>query len=304
VRRCWAFVVSHARQIRTGTEGTLAGPRDDQNPDLVVIAHLGRGVAKGVHHFERHRIASVRAIDRDSGYRTCSLELDDGHRGIVGNPVHRGGCSLASRGVWLLVLTLVAAILVVLCTFGSFAQLSRLRVTGVWLLFAGLGVQIALEFIDLPRAQFDTTGYGLLMLSYAFILAFCLSNLITRGFGIIAIGVAMNTLVIGLNQGMPSIAIGNDDQGNRVREPFERTVKHRPERDSDLLQILDDRIAFPDPLDTVVSFGDLVVSVGICELAYYASRRRRRRGVVGQAGTASVNRRPTTRSRAPRTRPS
>jgi hypothetical protein len=207
--------------------------------------------------------------------------------------------------VWLLALTLVAAVLVVVITFGSFSQLSRLRVTGVWLLFAGLAVQIALEFVEIPRAEFDTTGYGLLMLSYAFILAFCLANVFSRGFGIIAIGIAMNTLVIGLNQGMPTIAIGNDEQGNRVREPVERTVKHRPERDGDLLKILDDRIVFPDPLDTVVSFGDLVVAVGICELAYYASRRRRRRGrAIDQTRTELTPRRPTARSSAPSTRPS
>jgi hypothetical protein len=205
--------------------------------------------------------------------------------------------------VWLLIVTVVSALLVVLLTFGSLSELSRFSVTGGWMLAAGLGFQILLDVVDIPDDQIDTVGYGALMASFALILAFCLTNLRSPGFGVIAIGVAMNALVIGLNQGMPTINIGNDAQGNRVQKPIPVTVKHRPERPDDLLKFLDDRILFPEPLDAVVSFGDLVVTVGICELAYFASRRRRRRG-GGQSSTASSPRPVSTRSRAPSTRPS
>jgi uncharacterized protein DUF5317 len=209
--------------------------------------------------------------------------------------------------VWLLLLTIGAAALIVIVTGGSFTELGRLSVIAGWLLAAGLGLQVLLEIVTFPRDQLDTIGYGLLMLSYAFILAFCLTNVTTRGFGVIAVGIALNTLVIGLNQGMPTIPIGNDAHGNRVRKPIERTVKHRPERSDDLLQFLDDRIVLPKPFDTVVSFGDLVISVGICELAYSASRRRRRRrgsAPGAQRSAVSSPRRSRTRSRAPSTRPS
>lgn len=189
--------------------------------------------------------------------------------------------ALASvRRVWLLVLTVVAALLVVLVTFGSFSQLSELSVSGGWMLAGGLGMQVALEFVEIPKDDIETVGYGLLMASFALILAFCLTNLRTWGFGVIAIGIAMNALVIGLNQGMPTIPIGNDADGNRIQKPIELSVKHRPEEPDDLLRFLDDRILLPEPFDAVVSFGDLVVSVGICELAYFASRRRRRRGTA------------------------
>lgn len=209
--------------------------------------------------------------------------------------------------VWLLVLTIGAAALVVILTAGSFAELGRLTVTAGWILAVGLGLQVLLEIITFPMDQLDTIGYGLLMLSYAFILAFCLSNVSTRGFGVIAVGIALNTLVIGLNQGMPTIPIGNDAHGNRVRKPIEQTIKHRPEHSNDLLKFLDDRIVMPKPFDTVVSFGDLVISVGICELAYSASRRKRRRGGSASGVQRSATRNPRrsrTRSRAPRTRPS
>lgn len=208
--------------------------------------------------------------------------------------------------VWLLLLTLGAAVLVVLLTFGSFTELTRLPITAAWLLFLGLGIQIGLEFVDFPKDQIETVGYALLMVSYALILAFCLANISTRGFGVIAVGIAMNALVIGLNQGMPTVPIGNDEDGKRVEQEIEQTVKHRPEEDDDLLTVLDDRIVLPEPFDTVVSFGDLVVSVGICELVYFGSRRRRRRGASGrgQVRSTSTPRPSSARSSAPRTRPS
>jgi Family of unknown function (DUF5317) len=203
--------------------------------------------------------------------------------------------------VWLLGLTLIAAALVVVVTFGSFGQLSRLKIAAPWLLFLALGIQIALEYIELSEAQIDTIGYGALMLSYALLLAFCLVNLSTMGFGVIAIGAAMNMLVIGLNQGMPTKLVGTNAEGDRVRETFERTVKHRPESDDDLLGFLGDTIVLPEPFDAAISFGDLVISVGICELAYFDSRRRRGRGRQSSPRSA---RSASARSRAPSTRPS
>jgi uncharacterized membrane protein len=176
--------------------------------------------------------------------------------------------------VWLLLATLIAAALVIIVTRGSFAELGRSHAAAAWLLILGLGIQAALEYVDFPRAEIDTVGYGLLMLSYAFILSFCLANIRTRGFGVIAIGIAMNALVIGLNQGMPTKPVGDNSQGTRIYKPVERTVKHRQESSHDLLGVLGDRILFPKPFDTLVSFGDLVIAVGICEFGYYATRSR------------------------------
>jgi hypothetical protein len=210
--------------------------------------------------------------------------------------------------VWLFIVTIGVAIMIVIVTRGDFRELVRLRVTGVWLLFAGLAIQIGLEFIDLDKNQIDTIGYGVLMVSYAFILSFCFANLRIRGFGVIAIGIGLNAVVIGLNQGMPTVAIGNDAHGNRIEKLVEQTVKHRPEADDDLLGFLGDRIVFPEPLDTVVSFGDLIMAVGICELTYAGTRRHWRRGgkrdPMDQWREPSTSRRSSTRSRAPTTRPS
>ena len=178
--------------------------------------------------------------------------------------------------MWLLLVTLAGVATILLATRGSLRELAKLRVAAGWLLVSGLVIQAALEYVNFPKSEIETVGYGLLMLSYALILAFCITNLGTRGFGVILIGIAMNALVIGLNQGMPTKPIGDDAQGNRVYKPVEQTVKHRQQRGDDLLGILGDRILFPRPLDTLVSFGDLVIGVGIIELAYYASRRASR----------------------------
>jgi hypothetical protein len=178
--------------------------------------------------------------------------------------------------MWLLLVTLAGVATVLTVTRGSLTALAKVKVAGGWLLVLGLAVQAVLEYLSLPKSEIETVGYGLLMMSYGFILAFCIANLSARGFGVILIGVAMNAIVIGLNQGMPTKPVGSNSHGDRIYKPVQQTVKHRQARSDDLLGFLGDRILFPRPLNTLVSFGDLVIAVGICELAYYASRRQAR----------------------------
>ena len=202
--------------------------------------------------------------------------------------------------MWLFVFTVAIAAVIVVATKGSWNRLFHLPIKGSLFFFAGLFIQIALEYIDFAPDRIETTGYALLMLSYAFLLAFCLVNLPLRGMGVIAIGIALNVVVIGLNQGMPTRAVGLDEQGNRIEKPIEQSVKHRPASDDDLLGFLGDEILLPEPFDALISIGDIVLAVGICELAYFGSRTRRRR----RQRAASTPRRSSTRSSAPNTRPS
>jgi hypothetical protein len=184
--------------------------------------------------------------------------------------------------MWLLLATVLGVALVVISTRGSWRALTDLRIAAAWLLAAGLVIQIVLEYVDFPRDQIETVGYGLLMASYGFLVAFCLANTSTRGFRIIALGVTLNALVIGLNQGMPTRPIGTDAQGNRVRKPVAQTVKHRQERGDDLVGFLGDKILLPRPFDELVSVGDLVIAIGICELAFFGSRRRNQPSVTAE----------------------
>jgi len=193
------------------------------------------------------------------------------------------------------------AALVVVVTRGSWSRLVHLPIHGSLFFVAGLLLQAALQIVTFAPDRIDTTGFALLMLSYVFLLTFCLINLPLRGMGLVALGIALNVVVIGLNQGMPTRAVGLDSQGNRIEKPIEQTVKHRPASDDDLLGFLGDEILLPKPVDALISAGDIVLAIGICELAYFGSRKRRRR--PNQRTTRSP-RRSSTRSSAPSTRPS
>jgi hypothetical protein len=165
-------------------------------------------------------------------------------------------------------IAIVVAILVVPLTGGQFARLTNIRLHRVWLLFAGLGLQILLELVDLPKARYDDVGLALLLLSYVFIIGFGLSNLLLTGMGVITVGIAMNAFVIALNQGLPY----RYPEGTKA----ETTVKHRPEKPNDILPALGDTIVLGDPVDAAISFGDLVIAVGLVDLTFRASRRPRR----------------------------
>jgi hypothetical protein len=165
-------------------------------------------------------------------------------------------------------IAIALAILIVPITGGQFRQLAKIRLRRPWLLFLGLGLQVLLELVDLPRARYDDLGLAILLASYVCIIGFGLSNLLLAGMGVITIGVALNAFVIALNQGMPYRV----PEGEKV----ETTVKHRPEQPDDLLPELGDYIMLGSPVDASISFGDLIIGVGLIDLTYRASRRPRR----------------------------
>jgi hypothetical protein len=165
-------------------------------------------------------------------------------------------------------IAIAVAILIVPITGGQFRQLARIRLRRPWLLFLGLALQVLLEVVDLPRARYDDLGLAILLASYLCIIGFGLSNLLLAGMGVITIGVALNAFVIALNQGMPYRV----PEGEKA----EVTVKHRPEKPDDILPELGDYIVLGDPFNVSISFGDLIIGVGLVDLTYRASRRPRR----------------------------
>ena len=167
------------------------------------------------------------------------------------------------------VVALVLALVLVPLTGGSFKRLARLEFEAPWLLFVGLGIQLVVELTPIvPASRADDVGFALLLVSYVAILSFGVLNVRITGMSVVTIGIALNVLVIALNQGMPYRA----PEGTKL----ETTVKHRPERKEDLLTVLDDRIVVPGPLEESVSFGDLILAVGIIDVTFRASRRVRR----------------------------
>jgi Family of unknown function (DUF5317) len=168
------------------------------------------------------------------------------------------------------------ALVVVLVTRGSFSRLYRLPIQSIWMVLVALAIQIFLALVELPSDRFDDLGFALVMASYAFLLAFCFVNLRISMMWVIGLGIALNALVIGLNQGMPTADHEvTTRSGRTVEEPIERTAKHRPESDDDLLPFLGDRLRVPDPVDEVISIGDIMIGLGIILVCYQGSRIRR-----------------------------
>jgi Family of unknown function (DUF5317) len=191
--------------------------------------------------------------------------------------------------VYWLAVTLGVAVVAMLVTGGRPTRLFGLPVQSLWLLIGGLGIQIELELVDLPADRVDDVGFGLLMLSYALLLAFGFVNLRLRGMAIVTIGIAMNAVVIGLNEGMPTIDRRVElRSGREVERPVERTAKERPESDEDLLPFLGQIVRLPDnPVDDALSPGDIAVALGVLVVFVAGGRRKRQRpGARTDAGPA------------------
>jgi hypothetical protein len=172
-----------------------------------------------------------------------------------------------------LVFALLAAALVPLLTLGSYKRLIETDLHWGWLLAAGLAIQIGLEYYTLPRQYWHSIGFGLLVASYVLILSFVARNLLLRGMGIVFIGIACNAVVIGLNQGMP-VKLPAEWKNRPITQA---TVKHHPQQPGENLLILSDIIIVKGPFDVVMSFGDLILIIGLCDVAYNASRDPKRR---------------------------
>ncbi len=172
-----------------------------------------------------------------------------------------------------LVVAMLVAVLVPLFTHGSYKRLLATKIYWTWLLAAGLAIEIGLEYASPPRQYWHNVGFGLLVASYVLVLAFCARNLVLRGMSIVLIGVACNALVIVLNQGMPV----KFPPSWRDRAWTTTTVKHHPQQPGEQLLVLSDIIILNHPFDAVLSYGDLIIAVGLCDLAYNASRDPRRR---------------------------
>ncbi len=179
-----------------------------------------------------------------------------------------------------IVATVALAFVVVAGTKGSFSRLGSLHFRMLWLLFLGLAIQIVLEFVEFPKDRIDDAGIGILLLSYVAIVGFCVVNRKVKGMTLIAVGVALNVLVIALNQGMPTKDDVKERNGREVHVPIERTVKHKPQESDDLLGFLGDVITAPGLPNQQFSIGDIVIGLGIVDVCFEGSRVPRRRGVA------------------------
>ncbi|MGH9035671.1 MAG: DUF5317 family protein, partial [Acidimicrobiia bacterium] len=129
-----------------------------------------------------------------------------------------------------LLVTLAIALGVALLTGGSLTRVLETRLRATWALFLALVLQVALDLF------WSDHGNGmsrvLLAVSYALLVGFCLTNVTNKGMSVVALGIALNGLVIAVNGGMPI----------RTDPGFRETAKHHAERPSDSLTFLGDII--------------------------------------------------------------
>lgn len=161
-----------------------------------------------------------------------------------------------------------------------------------WLLLPlGVALQLIVELDGVPAPE------TLLVVSYLYLLAFCLANLRHAGMGVVLVGILLNAIVIAANGGMPVREEAVRQAG--MAEPNETItideVKHHLEDDDTRLMFLGDIIPV-EPLRQVLSFGDLILSVGVADLLVHlllpAGGRRRRRAPVDASAVRSVDPQP------------
>jgi hypothetical protein len=142
---------------------------------------------------------------------------------------------------------------------------ARLRLPG--LLFAGLALQIGVDVAAGRGALGDasTTGVTLLIASQALVVAWLVCNRQLPGVGLVAIGLALNAIVITANGAMP---VGPEAMHALGLGPLEVPLgKHTLLTETTRLPWLADIIPLP-PLRSIISVGDVVLAAGMIPLTH------------------------------------
>lgn len=179
-----------------------------------------------------------------------------------------------------IVVAIAAGVLIGLLRGGSVRNLENVAFRWWPVLVAGLLVQATSSFVG------GTLGVALLVASYGVLLAFAAANIRLAGMGLVVVGMAMNASTIAVNGGMPvrasAIVAADIAEWDELDELSYGTKRHL-ERPDDRLMLLSDIIPVP-VLRQVLSFGDLVLSVGVADLiVHLLVVRRRPRGLTTPA---------------------
>ena len=171
------------------------------------------------------------------------------------------------------VAAIVAGILIGYLRGGRFSALAHAQVRWWPVLLVAVALQVGSLVSD------GTPGIALLLASFAAIIAFTAMNLTRAGMGLVLVGIAMNTIVIGANSGMPVredaiVAAGLADRDDVHELDF--NSKWHLETDEDRFTLLADIIPVPGVRE-VLSFGDLVMAVGVADVIVHLMRNGARR---------------------------
>jgi hypothetical protein len=155
---------------------------------------------------------------------------------------------------------------------GSVRNFERIEVHWWGVAVAGLALQVA----PLERWFGDDVAVAALVASYVTLIAFVWVNRRLPAAPLLLLGLALNALVIGLNQGMPvsEAAIRATGSPIDVLPSMVDDGKHHLMSSSDVLTPLADVIGLPPPIATVLSVGDVFLYLGIVAFTVIVMRGR------------------------------
>lgn len=169
-----------------------------------------------------------------------------------------------------ILVAVVAGLALGLLRGGSLSGLGETSLRLRSLLVLGIVAQAASAFVS-------RGAVALLLVSYALLLAFGMANLGHTGMGVVCIGIGLNFVVIAANDGMPVRAEAIEAAGIADRQDAESLdfgTKRHLETDDDRLTFLGDILPLR-PASEVLSFGDLVLAVGVADVVFHRVHRQR-----------------------------
>jgi hypothetical protein len=171
------------------------------------------------------------------------------------------------------VVAVAAGVLIGLATGGGFRHLAGRSLRSWSLLFSGLALQAVGSTME------SKLGLALVVTSYGLLVAFALANASMVGMWLVALGIALNLVVIAVNGGMPvrpSAVVVAGIADSTELEVIDLGPKRHIERPTDRLTGLGDVIPVR-PLSEVLSFGDVMMNVGVANVLAHLLRPSRRR---------------------------
>ncbi len=171
-----------------------------------------------------------------------------------------------------LVLAIVVGTIVGVSRGGRVAALSGVRFASIPLVVIAVIGSVAIEHLDLPAPGWIALGYLVMALVFAF------RNIRLAGMAVVSLGIIANLVPIVLNGATPVRPEALIEAGMVDAADIERVTLSGPYELSDAdtsLALLGDTIPLPFA-NQVVSFGDLIILLGIADvLANLLARRRR-----------------------------
>src|SRR5688500_11538827 len=102
-----------------------------------------------------------------------------------------------------LFVTVALALGLALVTGGSLRRIGATELKHPSILAVAVGIQLVLEVVHPTSGTAGHLASAFLVVSYAFLLLFCAANLRLRGLAVVAVGIALDGIIITVNSGTP-----------------------------------------------------------------------------------------------------